>query len=315
MGVLIVGSLAYDSIETPVGTVKNALGGSATYGGLACHFHLRRLAQEHGASIVGVVGEDFATKDREVLSSAGLDLTGLETVAGQTFRWEGAYTGSMGEAETKATHLNVFEHFQPRVPSLLASPTVLFCANLHPLLQHQVMDQTKPLGVTMLDSMNLWINIARDELQTAMERADLVIINDGEARMLTGDDHLPRAMQTLAKTTSTSALIVKRGEHGVLALHDGQWIALPAFPVPSIVDPTGCGDSFAGTLAAHLASNGGHLEHGLLRSALESANVTASFTLQGFGTAGLLGITTDAYDDRMQSYRLMISGTGEPHNS
>ena len=121
-----------------------------------------------------------------------MDLTGLETVPGSTFRWEGGYAGSMGEAETKATHLNVFEHFQPHVPSSIAEPKVLFCANLHPALQHQVMDQTNAAGITMLDSMNLWINIARDELLSAMERADLVIINDGEARMLTGDDHLPR---------------------------------------------------------------------------------------------------------------------------
>lgn len=315
MVVLIVGSLAYDSIETPAGAVENALGGSATYGGLACQFHLRRMGLDQPVAIVGVVGEDFAEADRSVLSTAGLDLTGLETVKGATFRWEGAYAGSMGEAQTKATHLNVFEHFQPQVPASLARPNVLFCANLHPLLQHQVMDQTETKGVTMLDSMNLWIDIARDDLQRAMERADVVIINDGEARMLTGDHHLPRAMQTLAQTTSTSALIVKRGEHGVLALHDGRWIALPAFPVPTLVDPTGCGDSFAGTLAAHLAGNGGQLTHDLLRLALESANVTASFTLQGFGTAGLVTITADEYDQRLHEYRLMVKGPSGPHNS
>lgn len=315
MGVLIVGSLAYDSIETPIGKVSNALGGSATYGGLACQFHLRRLGLDQSAAVVGVVGEDFGDSDRRVLSEAGLDLRGLETVEGATFRWEGSYTGSMGEAKTNATHLNVFEHFKPRVPSAVASPTVLFCANLHPTLQHQVMDQTEPQGVTMLDSMNLWIDIARDELQGAMERADLVIINDGEARMLTGDDHLPTAMEALAASTSTSALIVKRGEHGVLALFEGRWMALPAYPVTSLVDPTGCGDSFAGTLAAHIASNGGLLDQDLLRTALESANVTASFTLQGFGTEGLLAISPKRYNDRLRAYRWMVRGTDDLHNS
>jgi len=307
MAVLIVGSLAYDSIETPAGAVTNALGGSATYGGLACQFHLKRLGLSTPAAIVGVVGEDFDAKDREVLHNAGLDLTGLETVPGSTFRWEGGYAGSMGEAETKATHLNVFEHFEPRVPASIAQPNVLFCANLHPALQHQVMDQTQAKGITMLDSMNLWINIARDELLSAMERADLVIINDGEARMLTGDDHLPRAMMALAEMTSTSTLVVKRGEHGVLALHDGAWLALPAFPAIELVDPTGCGDSFAGTLAAHVAANGGHLTRPVLAAALEAANVTASFTLQSFGTGGVVALSETAYEARLAEYRAMMA--------
>lgn len=306
MAVLIVGSLAYDSIETPAGAVTNALGGSATYGGLACQFHLRRLGMDTPAAIVGVVGEDFADTDREVLQRAGLDLIGLETVPGSTFRWEGGYAGSMGEAETKATHLNVFEHFQPRVPASIAEPKVLFCANLHPALQHQVMDQTNAEGITMLDSMNLWITIARDELLSAMERADLVIINDGEARMLTDDDHLPRAMMALAEMTSTSTLVVKRGEHGVLALHEGSWLALPAFPAIELVDPTGCGDSFAGTLAAHVAVNGGHLTPSVLATALEAANVTASFTLESFGTGGIVALSEEAYEARLAAYRAMM---------
>ena len=170
--------------------------------------------------------------------------------AGETFRWEGAYRGAMAEAETRATHLNVFEHFQPVVPEGLRKPTVLFCANLHPDLQRSVIDQTEPQRLTMLDSMNLWITIARDELMDVMRMADLVIINDGEVRMLANDENVVTAMHALAEETNTTTLVVKRGEHGVLALHDGEFLALPAFPTANLVDPTGCGDTFAGTLAA-----------------------------------------------------------------
>ncbi len=306
MSVLIVGSLAYDSVTSPEGSVERALGGSATYGGLACQFHLRRLNQGH-AALVGVIGADFADEDREVLASSGLDLSGLETAEGDTFRWEGAYHGAMAEAETLATHLNVFEHFEPRVPDALVSPSVLFCANLHPAIQQNVMDQTQVGHLTMLDSMNLWISIAKDGLLEAMTRADVVIINDGEARMLAGDENLVRAMRDIAHTTSTRTLIVKRGEHGVLACHEGEFVALPAFPTEAVVDPTGCGDTFAGTLAAWFASEGPPLSLPSLRQGLVHATVTASFTLEAFGTEGLQSLTPALYDDRLEAYLKMVS--------
>lgn len=305
MTVLLVGSLAYDSVSSPAGSVDQALGGSATYGGLACQFHLHRLNGAQ-ASIVGVVGTDFTDDDRALLSGAGLDLSGLETAEGHTFRWEGSYQGSMAEAETLATHLNVFEHFSPKVPSDLLEPSVLFCANLHPALQHSVMEQTSPTRLTMLDSMNLWISIARDPLMDVMEMADLVIINDGEARMLSGNDNLVEAMHHLAKITQTQTLVVKRGEHGVLALHGGAFIALPAYPTARLVDPTGCGDTFAGTLAAHLAQHEGPISTDELRQGLMMANVTASFTLESFGTEALRNLDTTAFDERFMVYRSML---------
>ena len=154
--------------------------------------------------LVGVVGQDFAQTDRDLLASAGLNLEGLEVAEGETFRWEGAYHGAMAEAETRATHLNVFEHFEPDVPATLAQPSVLFCANLHPAIQRNVIGQTSPKRLTMLDSMNLWITIAQPALLDVMGMVDLVIINDGEARMLTGDDNLIRAMHQLAEQTKTS---------------------------------------------------------------------------------------------------------------
>lgn len=307
MSVLIVGSLAYDSVSSPAGQVVDALGGSATYGGLSCQFHLQRLDLA-GAGLVGVVGSDFAAKDRSVLEHAGLDLSGLVVAEGETFRWEGAYTGAMAEAETLATYLNVFEHFQPDVPEHLNTPVVLFCANLHPAIQQSVIEQTTPQRLTMLDSMNLWISIARDALLETMRMVDLVIINDGEVRMLMDDANIVRAMQGLAEMTGTNTLVVKRGEHGVLALHDGSFIALPAYPTPDVVDPTGCGDTFAGALAAHLSQHTSALTREELHEGLMVATVSASFTLEAFGTEALRALDDVAFAERYASYVSMVQG-------
>ena len=305
MSVLIVGSIAYDSVASPEGSVDRALGGSATYGGLSCRF-LQRHSTGRETGLVGVVGEDFADEDRQILADAGLDLSGLETAKGETFRWEGAYHGAMAEAETKATHLNVFEHFQPVVPTAWQQPNVVFCANLHPALQQRVLQQTQATRLTMLDSMNLWITIAKPALLEVMHAVDLIIINDGEARMLSQDENLVRAMHALASDTNTKTLIVKRGEHGVLALHDGALLALPAVPTADVVDPTGCGDTFAGALAAHLASGSGSLSLNELRNGLMVATVMASFTLEAFGTKALRGLDGSLFDQRLGAYRSML---------
>jgi len=305
MSVLIVGSIAYDSVASPEGSVERALGGSATYGGLSCRF-LQQHMTGRETGLVGVVGNDFADEDRKILADAGLDLEGLETAEGETFRWEGAYHGAMAEAETKATYLNVFEHFQPSVPETWQEPNVVFCANLHPALQNSVLEQTTAGRMTMLDSMNLWITIAKPALLEVMQAVDLIIINDGEARMLSGDENLVRAMHALAEETNTRTLIVKRGEHGVLALHDGALLALPAVPTADVVDPTGCGDTFAGALAAHLASGSGPLSLDELRTGLMMATVMASFTLEAFGTTALRSLDGSSFDQRMADYRSML---------
>ena len=305
MSVLIVGSIAYDSVASPEGSVEQALGGSATYGGLSCRF-LQQHMTGRETGLVGVVGNDFADEDRQILADAGLDLEGLETAEGETFRWEGAYHGAMAEAETKATYLNVFEHFQPSVPETWQQPNVVFCANLHPALQNSVLEQTTAGRLTMLDSMNLWITIAKPALLEVMQSVDLIIINDGEARMLSEDENLVRAMHALAEETNTRTLIVKRGEHGVLALHEGALLALPAVPTAHVVDPTGCGDTFAGALAAHLASGSGPLSLDELRTGLMMATVMASFTLEAFGTTALRGLEGPSFDQRMADYRSML---------
>ena len=306
MEVLIVGSLAYDSIASPLGAVENALGGSATYAGLSCAFHRNRLGLG-SVGLVGVVGSDFRQQDRAILENAHLDTKGIETVEGETFRGVGSYEGSMAQAITHETHLNVFEHFEPKVPEHGRTPTVTFCANLHPAIQLSVLDQSKPIRFSILDSMNLWIDIAHDTLLEAMKRVDIVVINDGEASMLAGMDNVVAAAKAVQEMASIPTLIVKRGEHGVIALHGEETIVMPSYPCSKVIDPTGCGDTFAGALAACLSSGRGEMSVEELRIALSHATVTASFTLEEFGTTILEKISQDAYQQRYTSF-CKISG-------
>jgi len=302
----MVGSIAYDSVTSPVGKVEDALGGSAVYAGIASRFHGNYLGLEK-IGLVGVVGQDFKATDIAMLESQGLDLTGLEIAEGNTFRWEGSYHGDMGVAQTHDTQLNVFGDFDPKVPSQSTSPKVLFCANLVPILQSKVLEQATGTRLSMLDSMNLWIEIAKEDLLSVMKRVDLIIINDGEVRMLAEDDNLIRASRTLIEMVGCQTLIIKKGEHGVVAFHDGEIISLPAYPTENIVDPTGCGDSFAGTIAAFLASNDGKLTRNELRQALVRATVTASFTLESFGTSGLLALDNEMFSSRLNEFEAMLT--------
>jgi len=305
MDVLMVGSIAYDSVSSPAGKVEDALGGSAVYAGIASRFHANYLNLSK-IGLVGVVGKDFLESDIALLESQGLDLSGLEIAEGKTFRWEGSYHGDMGIAETHDTHLNVFGDFNPKVPDSSKEPTVLFCANLVPALQAQVLEQAQGTRLSMLDSMNLWIEIARDDLLSVMKSVDLIIINDGEVKMIAGDDNLVRAAKTLISMVGCKSLVIKKGENGVIAFHQGGMIALPAYPTELVVDPTGCGDSFAGTIAAYLASGSGDVTKDELREALVRATVTASFTLESFGTSGLLSLNNDAFAERLAHFREIV---------
>ena len=302
----MVGSIAYDSVTSPVGNVEDALGGSAVYAGIASRFHGNYLGLEK-IGLVGVVGDDFRSSDIAMLESQGLDLTGLEIAEGKTFRWEGSYHGDMGVAQTHDTQLNVFGDFDPKVPPQSTSPKVLFCANLVPILQSKVLQQAKGTRLSMLDSMNLWIEIAKEDLLSVMKSVDLIIINDGEVRMLAEDDNLIRASRTLIDMVGCQTLIIKKGENGVTAFHGGEIISLPAYPTEKVVDPTGCGDSFAGTIAAFLSSGDGELTRNELRDALVRATVTASFTLESFGTSGLLNLTNEMFNSRLEEFEKILS--------
>ena len=302
----MVGSIAYDSVTSPVGNVEDALGGSAVYAGIASRFHGNYLGLEK-IGLVGVVGDDFRSSDIAMLESQGLDLTGLEIAEGKTFRWEGSYHGDMGVAQTHDTQLNVFGDFDPKVPPQSTSPKVLFCANLVPMLQSKVLQQAKGTRLSMLDSMNLWIEIAKEDLLSVMKSVDLIIINDGEVRMLAEDDNLIRASRKLIDMVGCQTLIIKKGENGVIAFHGGEIISLPAYPTERVVDPTGCGDSFAGTIAAFLSSSDGELTRNELRDALVRATVTASFTLESFGTSGLLNLTNEMFNSRLEEFERILS--------
>lgn len=304
---LIVGSIAYDTIRTPVGNIDDGLGGSATYGSLAGNFHLSK--SEGGCiALVGVVGKDFKNEDIKIFQERGIRTDGLSIAEGETFRWHGSYSGSMNEAITIDTKLNVFEHFSPVVPTGQQNPKVLFCANLHPVIQKSVIDQSKSSRITMLDSMNLWIEIAKNELLEVMKAVDLVIINDGEVKMLADCDNLLEACEIVQEMTNVKTLIVKKGEHGVLAWHSSKLISLPAYPTRNLCDPTGCGDTFAGTLAARLALGEGEITIEELREALIHANVTASFTLESFSVERIANLGMEEYQERLNEYKEIVFG-------
>ena len=306
MEIVMVGSIAYDSVESPEGKVEDALGGSAIYGGIASQFHARHL--DLGAvGIVGVVGTDFLQSDRDRLSDLGLDIRGIETAQGNTFRWSGSYHGDMGVAQTHDTQLNVFGEFEPKVPDFARNPKILFCANLLPILQSKVLDQVKPRRLSMLDSMNLWISTAKDDLMEVMKKVDLIIINDGEVKMLAEDENFIRASRKVVEMTDCSTLIVKRGEFGVIAFHGEEIISLPAFPTEMVVDPTGCGDSFAGTLASYLANGDGEISRSELREALIASTVTSSFTLESFGVNRLIGLDKNEFFQRLNQYNSILN--------
>tara|TARA_B100000614_G_scaffold245544_1_gene250701 strand:+ start:992 stop:1948 length:957 start_codon:yes stop_codon:yes gene_type:complete len=302
MDVLIVGSLAYDSLETPMGSREDELGGSASYGGFSAAFHNRKNGG-NGVALVGVIGQDFKSEHLEWYRKSGLEISGIEENEGETFRWKGSYHGDMAEAITHETQLNVFENFQPKVPLDQTTPKVLMCANLHPSLQSSVISQTEVGRVSILDSMNLWINIAIEELRVVITKVDILILNDAEVKMLAGDDNLIRAAESVLEMKKGGILVVKRGEHGVLALHPEGLISMPSYPTRNLTDPTGCGDTFAGAMAQHLTQKTGEVSRNELAESLVHATVTASFTIENFGTERIRNLTTDEYENRLSEYR------------
>jgi len=301
LSVLIVGSIAYDSVETPSGVVEDALGGSAIYGSLACQFHLRSIAKGK-TQIVGVVGEDFDAQHPRMLTDKGICTDGIEVSPGKTFRWQGKYQGEMDEAITLQTELNVFEHFSPKIPQHYAHSKIVFCANLHPLIQSVVLDQITSCRLKILDSMNLWISIARDDLISVMKRVDLIIINEGEVAQLTGQTDISSAIDALMAEVGNKIFVIKKGRKGSVALVNGTMIELPSHTPIQAVDPTGCGDSFAGTLAAHLVQGEGEVTRQELKDAMLHATVTASMNLSTFGTHALQQLTKEQYEEQFSIF-------------
>lgn len=293
--VLIVGSVALDSVETPAGRVDNALGGAATYGSIAASL----FAPVH---LVGVVGADFPAEHLEFLKKRGIDLAGLQIIeGGHTFRWKGDYNADLNQAVTHETQLGVFEHFEPKLPEHYRDAQYVFLANINPELQLATLEQVKQPKLVLCDTMNLWINIARDHVIEVFKRVDIAVLNDGEARLLTGQENLVAAGRTLLGL-GPRTIIIKKGEHGALMFSKSEHtrtlsthmdiFAAPSYPLDQVVDPTGAGDSFAGAFIGYLAKSD-DLSSQNLRRALVYGSVVASTTVQDFSTGSLATLTPD----------------------
>ncbi len=298
MSVLIVGSIALDSVKTPWDQKDEMLGGSATYFSLAAsHFAPVRL--------VAVVGQDFPEEYCRVFESRGIDLQGLQVKEGETFRWSGRYHGSMNEAETLHTHLNVFEGFKPVIPDEYRTTEWIFLGNIDPSLQTQVLSQVNNSQLIALDTMNFWIQGSHDALLETLKKIDLLIINEGELRLLTGKSNIPRAAG-IVQTLGPKSLVIKRGEYGAVLFHDNEWFYVPGYPEEKVVDPTGAGDSFAGGFMGALAREN-TLTPTSLKKAMVYGSVMASFNITSFGPWALTALTPAMIEERYQVFRKLVS--------
>ncbi|MEO2004200.1 MAG: PfkB family carbohydrate kinase [Candidatus Poribacteria bacterium] len=294
MSVLIVGSVAFDSIETATGSDPRALGGSATYGSLAAGFF-------SPVNLVGVVGQDFGQENIDLLASRGVDLEGLERKPGKTFFWAGKYSADFSERETLATDLNVFADFQPHIPESYRDSRYIFLANIAPNLQQMVLEQTTDPSLVVADTMNLWIDIQKGDLMELLKSVDVFVLNDEEARMLTGETNLISAGRRLL-TYGPSRAIIKKGEHGAVSLTEDSYFSAPAYPTQDVVDPTGAGDTFAGALMGYLAAHDSASEE-VIRRGIVLGSVVASFTVEGFGLDRLREIDQAAIEQRYRELR------------
>jgi sugar/nucleoside kinase (ribokinase family) len=275
MSLLVVGSVAFDAIETPFGKRDRTLGGAASYFALAAsHFTQVRL--------VGVVGDDFSAQDESAFKGRKIDLAGLERAPGKTFFWSGRYSKNMNERTTLATDLNVFADFNPKLPLSYVDSPFIFLANIHPRLQRSVLQQVrvKPKLVA-LDTMNYWIERTPQELAETLKHTHLLMINDDETRQLTGEHNLLRAAKHIFQL-GPKTLVIKRGEHGALMVHHRFIFSVPAYPLEEVHDPTGAGDSFAGGFMGYLAG-AGKVTDATLRAAMVYGSVMGSFTVEKFG--------------------------------
>lgn len=292
---IVVGSMAYDSIETAGGSAPGVLGGSATY------FSLAAAVQEVPVGAVAVVGRDFADADRRLLADRGVDLAGVATAEGETFRWAGRYDEHLKDRETLYTRLNVFADFRPALPRHFKSAESVFLANIDPDLQHEVLAQCTGPRWVGCDTMNFWIKSKLQSLLALLPKIDALFLNDTEAFELTGHRNVLSAARWIAQH-GTDTVIIKRGEHGVVIVNGPDVFTAPAFLHENVVDPTGAGDTFGGGFAAVLARLG-VVDRDSLRIAAALGTVTASFCVEEFGPARLASLTRDDLRKRLRDYR------------
>lgn len=296
MSLLTVGSVAFDAIETPFGKTDKIIGGAATYISLAASFY------EKNQNIVAVVGDDFPNSMLETLSSRGVNLEGLQIKEGEkSFFWSGKYHNDMNTRDTLITELNVLENFDPIIPASYQNSTYLMLGNLSPQVQSLVIDrmENRPKLIAM-DTMNFWMDIALEDLKATLKKIDLLIINDEEARQLSGQSSLVKAAGIIRKM-GPKYLIIKKGEHGALLFHEDQVFAAPALPLEEVFDPTGAGDTFAGGFMGYIASTDDTSFENMKR-AIIAGSALASFCCEKFGTERLEQVTPDLLDLRIQKF-------------
>jgi sugar/nucleoside kinase (ribokinase family) len=297
MSLTVVGSIAFDSVRTPFGERERMLGGSAVHFALAACF----FTDVH---VVGPVGDDFTDEHTELLRSRGVDTSDIERVpGGETFFWRGHYEHDLNVAHTDDTQLGVFADFEPKLSEASASAETLFLGNIQPELQRRVRAQCNA-KFAALDSMNLWIDTARDSLVAAISEVDCVLLNDAEIRMLTGEPNLARAAQELMAMGPT-VLVAKRGEYGAGLFTGDGFFGLPGMPLEDVRDPTGAGDSFAGGFLGYLDSRGDDLSPACIRRAMAYGTVIASFNVEEFGTERVAALTRDDVEARLAELRAM----------
>ncbi len=294
MSLLVVGSIAYDTVETPFGKVEDSLGGSALYFSAAASLF-------GPVNVVGVVGSDFDASKISFLKKRGVNLDGLYMESGKTFRWGGRYYEDMNKRETLFTYLNVFERFQPRIPEEYRHSEYVFLANIDPELQLKVLEQIQKPKLVVLDTMNFWINGKRAQLQTVLKRSDIIVVNDEEAREMTGEFNLIKAIKRIVEYGPKS-VIVKKGEHGAMLYQDGKFFFAPAFPLEKVVDPTGAGDSFAGGFMGYLAKTD-KTDFANLKKAIIYGSTIASFNVEDFSFNRLKTLTMEEIEQRVELFK------------
>jgi sugar/nucleoside kinase (ribokinase family) len=299
MSLVVVGSIAFDAVKTPFGERQRMLGGSAVHFSLAASFF-------DEVRVVGPVGDDFGEDERAVLRDRGVVTDDIERVeGGQTFFWRGHYEYDLNTAHTDDTQLNVFGDFAPKLSEESKQADVLFLANIQPDLQREVREQCRA-RLAGLDSMNLWIETARESLVRTIGGVDMVLMNDAELRMLTEQPNLVKAArQVMAMGPQT--VVAKQGEYGAALYTEEGFFALPAYPLETVVDPTGAGDSFAGGFLGYLASQGGEPDEPSLRRAMTYGSVLASFNVEEFGTERVRRLSRDEIDERFEQFRRITS--------
>ena len=296
MSIVVVGTVAFDTVETPFGRGENVLGGSATYFSTSASFF-------SDVSLVAVVGEDFPAEHVQFLQSRNIDTAGLQRIPGKTFHWTGRYGYDLNEAQTLDTQLNVLTEFKPDLPASYRDAEYLFLANIDPDLQLEVMAQVHRPKLVACDTMNFWISSKPEALRKVLQKVDIVVINEGEARQFTGESNLIKAARAII-ALGCKRLVVKRGEYGVLMFTADSVFAAPAYPLEEVFDPTGAGDTFAGGFMGYLANTGDLSEEGI-RQAIVFGSVMASFNVEDFSLNRLRTLEYKEIDERYRSFKAM----------